>query len=266
MPVAQLGTAAIHYELSGQESEQGPLVVLLHEIGGTLETWSPIAAALAPHFRTLRYDQRGAGKSSRIEGAFSLDIQVDDIGALLDTLDWRAPCHIAGVAIGAAFAIRFAARHPQRVKSLVLACPATGVDAARVDYLKARADAVERNGMAATVVSSLGNSFPAEERFDEAVFEAYRERFLANDPKSYAAINRAFAEFDVTPDLAAIKCPALVLAGTHDKLRPPAFVRGVADKIPDSRYAEIASGHIMPMQAPQALAAAMTNFYAEMDS
>ena len=259
MPVAQLGTAAIHYELSGE----GPLIVLLHEIGGTLDTWTDVAAALAPQFRTLRYDQRGAGQSSRIEGAFSLETQVDDIGALLDALDQRDPCHVAGVALGAAFAVRFGAKHPQRMKSLVLACPAPGVDAARVDYLKTRADAVEREGMASTVVSSLGNSYPAEERRDPAVFEVYRERFLANDPKSYAAINRAFADFDVTPDLPNIKCPALVLAGTHDKLRPPAFVRDVAAKIPGARFAELTSGHIMPVQAPQPLVAAMTNFYAE---
>jgi 3-oxoadipate enol-lactonase len=259
MPVAQLGSAAINYELSGQGA--GPLIVLLHEIGGTLETWSEVAAALASPFRTLRYDQRGAGKSSRIEGKFALDTQVDDIGALLDALDQREPCHIAGVAIGAAFAVRFAARHPQRVRSMVLACPAPGVDAARVDYLKIRADAVERDGMAATVENSLANSWPPAVRRDPAVFEAYRERFLANDPNSYAAINRAFTEFDVMPDVPNIKCPALVLAGTHDRLRPPAFVRGIADKIPDARYGEIDSGHVMPVQAPQALAAAMTDFY-----
>jgi 3-oxoadipate enol-lactonase len=261
MPVTQLGSAAIHYQLTGE----GPLVVLLHEIGGTLETWSQLTA-LMPGFRTLRYDQRGAGQSSRISSPFSLDTQVDDIGALLDALDARAPVHIAGVAIGAAFAIRFAARNPQRVKSLVLACPAPSVDAARIDYLKIRADAVEREGMTAAVENSLANSYPPEVRRDPETFAAYRAHFLANDPKSYAAINRAFADFDVTPDLLNIKCPALVLAGTYDRLRPPAFVRGIADKTPGARYAEIDSGHIMPVQAPQALAAAMTNFYAAIGS
>jgi 3-oxoadipate enol-lactonase len=261
MPVVQLGSAAIHYELSGK----GPLVVLLHEIGGTLDTWKPVAA-LMPGFRTLRYDQRGAGQSSRIASPFSLDTQVDDIGALLDALGEHDPVHIAGVALGAAFAVRFAAKNPQRVKSLVLACPAPGVDATRIDYLKIRADAVEREGMTATVENSLTNSYPPEVRRDPEAFAAYRARFLANDPKSYAAINRAFADFDVTPDLSNIKCPALVLAGTYDRLRPPAFVRGIAAKIPNARHAEIGSGHIMPVQAPQALAKAMTNFYAAIGS
>lgn len=260
MPVAQIGETAINYEISGE----GPLVVLLHEIGGALETWSAVAALL-PRVRTLRHDQRGAGKSSRIASPFSLDTQVGDIGALLDTLGERGPCHIAGVALGAAFAIRFAARNPQRVKSLVLACPAPSVDAARIDYLKTRAGAVEREGMSATVENSLANSWPPEIRRDAAAFTAYRARFLANDPKSYAAINRAFTTFDVTPDFPSIKSATLVLAGAHDKLRPPAFVRGVADKIPGAHYAEIDSGHIMPVQAPQALASAMANFYADIE-
>jgi pimeloyl-ACP methyl ester carboxylesterase len=260
MPTTQIDAATINYELSGE----GPLVVLLHEIGGTRETWAPLAALLRG-FHTLRYDQRGAGTSSHIAGPFSLDTQVDDISALLDALGERGPVHLAGVAIGAAFAIRCAVQNPQRVKSLVLACPAPGVDAARIDYLKIRADAVEREGMTATVENSLANSYPPEVRRDPEAFAAYRARFLANDPKSYAAINRAFADFDVTPDLPNIKCPALVLAGTHDKLRPPAFVRGIADKIPGARYAEIDSGHIMPVQAPQALSSAMTNFYAAVD-
>jgi 3-oxoadipate enol-lactonase len=262
MPVVELGPATINYRLSGE----GPLVVLLHEIGGTIESWTPVADALAPRFRTLRYDQRGAGASSRIAGDFSLGAQVDDIGRLLDALDLRDPCHVAGVAIGAAFAIRFAVRNPGRVRSLVLACPAPGVDAARVDYLKSRADAVEREGMTATVENSLANSYPPEVRRDPAAFAAYRERFLANDPKSYAAINRAFAGFDVVPDLGAIKCPALVLAGLYDRLRPPAFVRGIAERIPGARYAEIDSGHVMPVQAPHALAGAMANFYAAIGS
>jgi 3-oxoadipate enol-lactonase len=262
MPVARLGDADIVYEIAGQ----GPLLVLLHEIGGTLDTWAPVAKMLAPRFRVLRYDQRGAGHSSRIVSPFSLNTQVDDIGRLLDMVGAREPCHIAGVAIGTAMAVRFAARTPHRVTSLVLACPAPGVDAARVAYLEQRAAAVEREGMIATVESTLANSWPPAIRGDAAAFAAYRERFLASDPASYAAINHAFTQFDATPDLAAIKCPTLVLAGSHDVLRPPPFVRGIAGRIADARYIELDSGHIMPLQAPQALAQAMAGFYADIAS
>ena len=107
MPVAQVDGVSLNFDLAGQ----GPLLILLHEIGGSLETWSAVGRALEPRFRVLRYDQRGAGRSSHIAGAFSIETQADDIGRLLDALDTR-DCHIAGVAIGAALAVRFAARNP----------------------------------------------------------------------------------------------------------------------------------------------------------
>lgn len=257
MATLSIDDAALNYRIEG---ERGETVVLLHEIGGSLESWSAVAPLLAHKFRVIGYDQRGAGASSRITGAFSIERQVDDLRALIGQLG-VTPCHVAGVAIGAALAIRLAATHPALVKSLVLACPAPSVSADRIEYLKRRAGEVEREGMQATVDGSLANSYPPEVRRDATVFATYRDRFLANDPKSYAAINRAFAEFDATPDLGAISCPALVLAGTRDKLRPPEFVRGVAAKIPGARWTEIDSGHIMPVQAPDALAKAMLAFY-----
>jgi 3-oxoadipate enol-lactonase len=260
MAVAPLGTARINYRLSGVA---GPYLVLLHEIGGTLETWSAVAPAFERRYGVLRYDQRGAGQSSRIDGAFSIQTQVDDLRGLLDHLGMRGACHIAGVAIGAALAVRFARLYPLRVRSLVLACPAPGVDATRIGYLEQRAAAVERDGMAAVAEASLAKSYPPEVRRDPATFDVYRTRFLANDPTSYAAINRAFAQFDTLPDLPAIDCPALVLAGSYDRLRPPAFVRGVAERIRNARYAEVESGHVMPVQAPEALIVAMAAFYDE---
>lgn len=259
MPTIAIAGATINYALSGE----GPdWLVLLHEIGGSLETWSPVVPRLERRFRVLRYDQRGAGGSSRIEGTFSIDRQVEDIAALTAALGHDGPCHIAGVAIGAALAIRHAARHPDKVTSLVLACPAPGVSADRIDYLAARAAQVEREGMGATVDNTLGNSYPPEVIRDRAVYDAYRARFLANDPKSYAAINRAFAEFDAMPDLGSLRCPVLVLAGRHDRLRPPDYVKGIAARIAGAELREIDSGHIMPVQAPAAMAAAMERFYA----
>lgn len=258
MPTISIEGATINYALSGE----GPdWLVLLHEIGGTLETWSPVVPRFEKHFRVLRYDQRGAGGSSRIEGAFSIERQVEDIAALTAALGARGPCHVAGVAIGAALAIRHAVRNPGKVKTLVLACPAPGVSADRIEYLAVRAGQVEREGMAATVDNTLGNSWPPETIRDRAVYDAYRARFLANDPASYAAINRAFAKFDAVPDLGAIRCPTLVLAGRHDRLRPPDYVQGIAAGIPGAELRQVDSGHVMPMQAPEALADAMEDFY-----
>ncbi len=69
MASIDIGGASIAYDIAGE----GPWLVLLHEIGGTRETWSPVAGVIAKQFRVLRYDQRGAGESSGIRGDFRME-------------------------------------------------------------------------------------------------------------------------------------------------------------------------------------------------
>jgi pimeloyl-ACP methyl ester carboxylesterase len=63
-------------------------VVLIHEMGGTLESWDGVAPLLARHRRVLRYDTRGAGLSQKARGALSIDM-TEDLAALMDGR-WRA--------------------------------------------------------------------------------------------------------------------------------------------------------------------------------
>ena len=62
MPWMDANGISIHFELGGK----GPSVVLLHEMGGTLDSWDGIAPALAREYRILRYDQRGSGLSEKV--------------------------------------------------------------------------------------------------------------------------------------------------------------------------------------------------------
>ena len=63
MPFIDANGVSLHYELAGA---RGPSVVLLHELGGTLNSWDAVAPRLAARFRVLRYDQRGAGLSEKV--------------------------------------------------------------------------------------------------------------------------------------------------------------------------------------------------------
>ncbi|HEY2036852.1 MAG TPA: hypothetical protein VGG96_07550, partial [Steroidobacteraceae bacterium] len=76
------------------------------------------------------------------------------------------------------------------------------------------------------------NSYPPIVRHNAEDFRRFRARWIGNDPRSFAAINRMLAEQDITGDLARIACPALVTAGTHDGLRPPALIEPMARQIP----------------------------------
>lgn len=257
MDQIDLGGARFRTDVAGQGDDW---LVLLHELGGSLESWGPAVPELAKHFRVLRYDSRGAGQSEKLHGEFSIDTLVGDVGAMLDHFG-IASCHIAGTAIGSGIGIRFAAAHPGRVKSLVLAAPVMGVVPHRKVYLRDRAALVAKDGMQAVVDDTLSRSYPPAVIRDKAVYDTYRARFLANDPESYAALNRAFIDFDAVPDLGKLQCPVLVVAGEHDGLRPPEEAERVGAQIKDARVVVIDAAHIAPTQAPRELTTEMLSFY-----
>lgn len=237
----------LRYELSG--AGQVPLL-LIHELGGSLEFWDPVLPAFQQDFRVVRYDLRGFGMSEKVR-VLRLDDLLGDIAGLLDALAITEPCHVVGPALGAGIALAFAARYPARVRRLAVSSPATGVPAERRAQSLERADLVARGGMRASVDQSLARSYPERFRGERQRFEQYRRRWLANDPEGFAAINRMLTEIDVTPHLGRIACPTLVIGCTYDTIRPAHDVEALARHIPGARYVEAASGHFMPHQTPE---------------
>jgi 3-oxoadipate enol-lactonase len=233
----------------------GPLsVVLLHELGGSLESFDAILPLLEDRFDVLRYDQRGAGLSEKPPAGFGMDEHVVDLLALLHGCP---PVLLAGVAAGAAIAVATALARPQAAAGLLLCCPALTVPPDRRTYLQERSALAAREGMRAVAAPSLARSWPEELRADGADFERYRARFLCNDPVGYGHANMALANASLEPRLAELRLPCHILAGRHDRLRPPHEVEAIASRIADAQYAVAESGHLLNVQAPAAFAAAV---------
>lgn len=232
-------------------------LVLLHEMGGNLDSWDAVVPLLAESFTTLRYDQRGAGQSEKPRAPFTYANHVDDLERVIAASGLAPPFGICGIAVGAAIAVAFAQRHPDMISALVLCSPALSVDAAQQRFVAERAETAKRDGMRAIVESSLARSYPEHLRGDVAKYEAYRAAFLANDPVCYAHANLMLAGADMEPALRDVTAPCLVLAGHHDLVRPPEQVRAMATRLRGTDFAVIDSGHIMAVQAPGELAAAL---------
>ena len=240
--------ASLRYDLSGSGAET---VVLTHEVGGCIESWDDALPAFQRRFRVLRYDQRGFGMSEKTR-AITMDGIVADLVALLDALRIPGPLHLAGCAMGAAIALAFAGRHPASVGRIVAASPATWANADPAAARK-RIEETERGGVRAVEQGSLSASYPEVMRaLDRARFERFRRRWLGNDPEAMAAILRMSTSpaFDLSPDLARIGAPTLVIGCTHDGIRTPAMVAKVAAQIPGAKYVEAASGHFMAVETP----------------
>ena len=87
-------------------------------------------------------------------------------------------------------------------------------------------------------------------------FAQFRARWLANDPESFAAINRMLCNGDISEELRQIKCPTLVTAGRHDSLRPTSAIEPMSKRIPGAQFLELNSGHFASIQTPGIMAQA----------
>jgi 3-oxoadipate enol-lactonase len=208
----------------------------------------------------LRYDTRGAGLSQKVRGELTLDTMADDIAALLDHFGIAGKVALAGIAVGGAIALHFAARYKDRTSAVAVGSPATGIAAERRAAALERLARIEAAGMALAVEDSMLNGYAPELRGDIKRFERFRTRWLGNDPSSYATIWRMLAAADMQDELARLACPVLVIGGSLDRVRPPSLAQGVAEAIPGARYTEICTGHYMSVQTPDLLSDCIDEF------
>lgn len=257
--------AGLRYRIdSGKGGAGARTIVLIHELGGSIESWDGATAGLDPAARVIRYDQRGQGRSALPHRPYSVADHVDDLRDLLDALATDEPLWLVAAAAGAAIAVTFAARYASRVEGLVLCAPALDVDPQRRHYLLERAERARTEGMHAIVDGTLANSWPVVLRSDMHAFDRYRERFIAQQANGYAQASEALSEIDLSSALASLACPCLFLAGEFDVQRPPQRVAAQAKQVHGADFATVPqAGHLMAVQQPAEVAARIDRFIKE---
>src|SRR2546430_1525227 len=194
MDFIEANGVGLRCELSGGGDRT---LVLVHEMGGSLESSDEVAPRFAKSRRVLRYDTRGAGLSQKARGELTLDTMANDIAALLDHFGISGKVALAGIAVGGAIALHFAARYPGRTSAVVVGSPATGIASERRTAAIERLARIEADGMGFAVEDSMKNGYAPELRSDIKRFERFRARWLGNDPASYVTIWRMLAAADM---------------------------------------------------------------------
>jgi 3-oxoadipate enol-lactonase len=236
-----------------------PALVLIHEMGGSVESWDLVLRHIDPAQCVVVPEMRGMGLSERVIGPFTFADIASDIAALLDHLGIGDPVVLSGCAVGGAIALRFALDYPERSAGCVPLDPALDVAAEARTGLMALADRMTREGMRALEGALLDRTYPAQYRLrDPGHFARVRARWLANDPVSFAWFFRALVDTEMLGEISDLRCPVHLGAGRNDILRPPAYVRRVAAAIPASEVTELDAGHHVADHAPAAVVAILT--------
>src|SRR6266699_5014882 len=152
MDFIESGGVGLRYQLSGKGDRT---LVLVHEMGGSLESWDDVAPQFPDSRQVLRYDSRGAGMSQKVRGELGIDTMADDIAALLDHTGIAGKVALAGVAVGGAIALHFAARYPERTSAVAVGSPAIGIAPDRRAAVLERVARIEAEGMAFAVEDSM---------------------------------------------------------------------------------------------------------------
>ena len=107
--------------LAVEEEGDGPVVVCVHGLGGSSNTWTPLMPALARH-RVIRVDLPGSGRSQGAEGALSIERYVQALVSVCARLNVTR-AHWLGHSMGTIVCQHLAASHPELVASLALFGP-----------------------------------------------------------------------------------------------------------------------------------------------
>jgi 3-oxoadipate enol-lactonase len=261
MPDALNAGTRIHWEEHGH----GDPVLLIMGLGATLELWHRVTPMLSGQYRTILFDNRGAGRSDAPPGPYSIPQMADDALAVLDAAG--APtARVFGASMGGMIAQELALSHPERVRSLILGCTAAGgkavvpADREVVAALTARTALPPDQAARVMVPFTYDASTPGARVEEDCVI---RER-TAISADAFGAQYQAIRSWPGSIDrLGALAMPVLVIHGETDRLVPPENGHILARAIPHSKLVMIPNAsHIFFTDQPEASKDAILSFLA----
>jgi len=251
---------SLHYEEWGDA--KSPTLLLVHELGGTLESFRAFGAALATKYRVISFDQRGAGLSQKPTKPFTCVDLAGDIDGLVEKLGISRPFHLLGLAMGALTALQFAMQHSDQLASLVLCDGTAEIKDATSKYLLDQAAIVRRDGVRAVAEPTFKTAFRGLTEPADKSWTAYRHQFLSYAADCYAMHCEALANVKFDPaGFGKISCPTLALTGKNDVIWSPSAGEKLAASIPNARFEVVENAaHLPPIQDVAGVSARVAQF------
>jgi len=254
----EIGDVKFCYEIRGKEDAY-PLL-LIHGFGVKKEVWMAQVGDLSQHFKVIRFDNRGAGKTTRPAGT-TMEIFADDTKKFLDYLKIEK-AHVIGWSLGGMIAQNFVLMYPEKVDKLVLICAVPGypTEEGPEMYRKMRLYELEigpekafwetaRANFHATYRREMEKD-PKKKYFGIWSADDYIKILSTDPPTPQDIINQAEAlkTHNTYDRLKEIKNQTLLIAASHDRLTAQVSMEQMHKQIPNSSLLIIEkAGHFAPM-------------------
>ena len=238
-----------------------PALIFLHYWGGSARTWTPVVARLPAMIRKVVLNQRGWGGSRSTDGHYGLQALADDV---IDTVEALGIGRyvLVGHSMGGKVAQILAGRRPGGLAGLVLVAPAPPTPMQVLPEVRA--------GMLASYQSRAGVIEALAVLAGSALGDGHHEQVIADTLRGDADAKRSWPDEGMAADVGAAltgfdRPVEIVLAG-HDQVEREAVLRPLfARHLPGATVTTVPeSGHLVPLEAPQAIATACARLLARL--
>jgi 3-oxoadipate enol-lactonase len=246
----------LHVEVEGPQ--EAPVLMLSNSLGTDLHMWDAQAPVWLRHFRMVRYDRRGHGKSGVTPGPYSMERLGRDALAIMDALQ-LAQVNWCGLSMGGMVGQWLGAHAPQRIDKLILANTTyyypdkkpwnDRIAMLRTSGLPAIADGVMKLWFTADFRSTAS-----------ATVARMKEMLVATPLDGYIANCEAVRDMDHRSMLAKIKAPTLVIAGRQDAAIPLEAATFIRNQVPGAALTMIDAAHISNVEQPGVFSAEVLGF------
>jgi pimeloyl-ACP methyl ester carboxylesterase len=250
--MAEVNGARIYHEVAGE----GEPLVLVHAGIADSRMWEAQFAAFADHYRVIRYDMRGFGRTAMVEGPYS---HHEDLRGLLDFLE-IGRAHLVGCSMGGGAVLDFALEYPQRGGNLVLVGSAVGgfrpdFDPPRQwDELVAAEEAGDLERISELEVQIwVDGPERSPEDVDTSVRDLVREMNLIALKNEASGLGEEWEPEPPAADrLPDIQAPTLLIVGGEDQPRVFAAAELLERELPNARKVVMpGTAHLPNMERPE---------------
>ena len=224
----------LHPPFAWREQGNGPVVLLLHGLGGSRISWEPQMGALGPR-RTVALDLPGYGESEPLtDDPLTWPAVADAAARCIDALGAER-AHVVGISMGGMIGQTFALRHPGYFQTMILADTTSYYPPETQGPWGDRIKLAQEKGMAPFGDLMIGRWFtegyvksgaPALKRIGDSVRATKADGFIG--------CCHAIPKINLTAKLKDIKCPTLIIVGEQDPGTPVSMARDIHNAMPGS--------------------------------
>ncbi len=236
MPTIKVNDINIYYEIHGE----GFPLIDINGLAADVSWWLPeIIEAHANHFKTIIFDNRGAGRTDKPDIPYSIKMMADDTIGLMDALNIEK-AHILGGSLGGFIAQEIAINNPEKVEKLVLCCTHCGGSKQVLPSNEVLQKMMAIQGLPPEKFIDTILSYCFTDDFIENnpdFVESYRKRILEHVIPHHAYLHQVEANmsFSSGMKLKKIKAPTLIMHGREDLIIPWQNAEILANRIPNAK-------------------------------